>query len=180
MTTFPTTRGGRRTRNEGRTTSYNSAQNANLNSFQLLLLVFYLHFGANTRRLSPWPQNKRQAGTYVSSRFLLGIPRRPFSPLSLPFCCCLFRVLLFSRICIGERFLNISWSLLGVLRPHRVHGEISICKRMNFYRDKIIIAMCRYEGKSPGIMHDNVIRVDDRMHFSEILEQKLNRSEMDK
>lgn len=60
-------------------TSYNFAQNANLNSFQLLLLLFYLHFGANTRRLLPRPQNKRQAGTYVSSRFLLGIPNRHFS-----------------------------------------------------------------------------------------------------
>lgn len=27
------------------------AQNANLNSFQLLLLLFHLHFGTNTRRL---------------------------------------------------------------------------------------------------------------------------------
>jgi len=34
-----------------------------------------------------------------------------FSPQSLPFCCYYFPVLFFPpNICIGERFLNISWS----------------------------------------------------------------------
>lgn len=131
----------RRERVRKKRTSYNFAQNANLNSFQLLLLLFYLHFGANTRRLLPRPQNKRQAGTYVSSRFLLGIPNRHFSApeklyfppsVSFPVCCCFFRMLPapgvpFIRFCIGERFLNISWSSLVFRRwphSHKVQGEV--------------------------------------------------------
>lgn len=45
------------------------AQNANLNSFQLLLLLFHLHFGTNTRRLgrTPHTNTHRYSHTHTQS-----------------------------------------------------------------------------------------------------------------
>lgn len=41
------------------------AQNANLNSFQLLLLLFHLHFGTNTRRLGRTEHTNTHTDTHT-------------------------------------------------------------------------------------------------------------------